>query len=142
MLLAITISRVKYSTKQDITIVARILSNKLYCGYIVYGKSYKEDFLSKRVNNNDKSTYTYLKSDKEEAIVTEEEFDKVQVIKQRRQKIIKQVEVNLKEKQKNVISENLYVANVAKHLRNLYGVKIKVGLCTGILVEMLLIPQS
>lgn len=72
--------------KWDTTQVSRILSNKLYCGYICYNKSYQEDFLSKRVVNKDKSTYVYVKSDKVEAIIDEADFEKVQEIKKKRRK--------------------------------------------------------
>lgn len=66
--------------KFDTTSVSRILNNKLYAGYLVYNKSHKEDFLSKRVANRDSSTYEYVKTDKVEPIVTEEEFERVQEI--------------------------------------------------------------
>ena len=58
--------------KFDTTTVSRILNNKLYAGYIVYNKSHKDDFLSKRIPNRDSSTYEYVKTDKVEPIVTEE----------------------------------------------------------------------
>lgn len=72
--------------KWDSVQLSRILSNKLYCGYVTYGKSYKENFLSKRVVNRDKSTHIYVKSDKVEVIISEEDFDRVQEIKARRKK--------------------------------------------------------
>lgn len=72
--------------KWDCTQLSRILSNKLYCGYVTYGKSHKEDFLSPRVVNRDKSTHVYIKSDKVEVIISEEDFEKVQEIKQGRKK--------------------------------------------------------
>ena len=64
--------------KFDTTTVSRILNNKLYAEYIVYNKSHKDDFFSKRVPNHDSSTYEYVKTDKVEPIVTEEEFEQVQ----------------------------------------------------------------
>lgn len=72
--------------KWDTTQVSRILSNKVYCGYVCYNKSYQEDFLSKRVVNKDKSTYVYVKSDKVEAIIDEADFNEVQRIKKRRRR--------------------------------------------------------
>lgn len=72
--------------KFDTTTVSRILNNKLYAGYIVYNKSHKDDFLSKRVPNRDSSTYEYVKTDKVEPIVTEEEFEQVQEIINSRKK--------------------------------------------------------
>lgn len=72
--------------KWDCTTVSRILSQKLYCGYITYGKSHKENFLSKRIVNRDKSSYIYVKSDNVEPIISEEDYDKVQEIKQQRKK--------------------------------------------------------
>lgn len=72
--------------KWDTTTICRILSNKLYCGYVTYGKSYKENFLSKRVVNRDKSSHIYIKSDKVEQIISEADFDMVQELKQKRKK--------------------------------------------------------
>jgi DNA invertase Pin-like site-specific DNA recombinase len=72
--------------KWDCTKVSRILSNKLYCGYVVYGRSAKEDFLSKRVTNTDTNSYIYIKSDKVEPIITEDDFERVQAIKSSRKK--------------------------------------------------------
>lgn len=72
--------------KFDCTQISRILDNKLYAGYVVYNKSYKEDFLGKRIVNHDKSTYNYIKSDKVIPIITEEEYERVQEIKRRRKK--------------------------------------------------------
>ena len=72
--------------KWDCSNLSRILSNKLYCGYICYGKSHKEDFLGKRIVNRDANTYVYIKSDKVEVIVPEDDFDKVQELKALRKK--------------------------------------------------------
>lgn len=72
--------------KWDCTSLSRILSNKLYCGYVCYGKSSKTDFLGKRVVNRDKSTHIYMKSDNVELIIDEEDFERVQAIKARRRK--------------------------------------------------------
>ena len=72
--------------KWDATTVSRILSNKLYCGYVTYGKSLKENFLSKRVVNRDVSSHIYIKSDKVEQIISESDFEKVQEIKRGRKK--------------------------------------------------------
>lgn len=75
--------------KFDCTQISRILDNKLYAGYVVYNKSHKEDFLGKRIVNHDKSTYQYIKSDKVIPIITEDEYDRVQMIKQNRKKSTK-----------------------------------------------------
>jgi DNA invertase Pin-like site-specific DNA recombinase len=72
--------------KFDPTLISRILGNKLYAGYITYNKSYKEDFLGKRIFNKDPSTYLYVKSDKIEPIITEEEYDQVQELKRTKRK--------------------------------------------------------
>ncbi len=72
--------------KFDSTSISRILNNKLYAGYLTYNKSHKADFLSKRVTNRDASTYEYVKTDKVEPIVTEEEFEQVQKLISRRKK--------------------------------------------------------
>ena len=72
--------------KFDSTSISRILNNKLYAGYLVYNKSHKDDFLSKRIVNHDSSTYEYVKTDKVEPIVTEEEFEQVQQIINSRKK--------------------------------------------------------
>ena len=72
--------------KWDTTQLSRILSNKLYCGYVCYGKSYKENFLSKRVVNRDRDTHIYVKSDKVEPIISEEDFERVQEIVRGRKK--------------------------------------------------------
>ncbi|MCQ2497700.1 MAG: recombinase family protein [Lachnospiraceae bacterium] len=75
--------------KFDCTQISRILDNKLYAGFVVYNKSYKEDFLGKRIVNHDKSTYQYIKSDKVIPIITEEEYQRVQEIKNSRKKSTK-----------------------------------------------------
>lgn len=42
--------------------INRILNNKTYAGYVVYGKSYSNNYLEqRRVNNYDTSTYMYAK---------------------------------------------------------------------------------
>ena len=59
----------------------RILSNYTYCGYIGYNKSRTTDFLThKRKKNLDQSTYLYRKGNFP-AIITEEEWEAVQKIK-------------------------------------------------------------
>lgn len=72
--------------KFDATSISRILNNKLYAGYLTYNKSHKKDFLSKRVTNRDSSTYEYVKTDKVEPIITEEEYDQVQKLINSRKK--------------------------------------------------------
>lgn len=68
--------------KFDATQISRVLSNKIYCGYVAYNKSTKEDFLKKRKVNRDTSTHIYIKApDKVEPIISEEDFNKVQEIK-------------------------------------------------------------
>lgn len=65
-------------------IICRMLNNHTYMGIIAYGKSYSNNYLDqKRVNNLDKSTYQYVKGDFP-AIVTEEEWNRVQAIKAKR----------------------------------------------------------
>lgn len=65
-------------------VICRMLNNHTYMGVMAYGKSYSNNYLEqKRVNNFDKSTYQYMKGDFP-AIVTEEEWNQVQVIKAKR----------------------------------------------------------
>lgn len=60
--------------------ISRIIANKTYCGYIVYNKSKTADFLShKRIINNDRSTYEYVKG-RFEPIVSEEVWEAAQEI--------------------------------------------------------------
>ena len=69
------------------TDILRILSNKSYCGYIGYNKSQKKDFLDKsRTCIRDSSQYVYMKGNFP-AIISEEQWNEVQKIKQ--QKTIK-----------------------------------------------------
>lgn len=65
-------------------VVTRVLNNQTYTGVMAYGKSFSNNYLDqKRVNNFDKSTYQYVKGDFP-AIVTEEEWNRVQAIKSKR----------------------------------------------------------
>lgn len=62
-------------------VVSRILNNQTYMGVMAYGKSFSNNYLEqKRVNNRDKSSYLCMKGDFP-AIVTEEEWHRVQEIK-------------------------------------------------------------
>ncbi len=72
--------------KWDATKLSRILENKLYCGYLAYNKSFKQDFLAKRTVNKDKDSIVYIKSPKVPAIISEEVFEKVQARKQSRKR--------------------------------------------------------
>ena len=64
--------------------INRILNNKTYAGYVVYGKSYSNNYLEqRRVNNYDTSTYMYAKGDFE-PIISEEVWNKCQEIKKNR----------------------------------------------------------
>ncbi len=67
-------------------VISRILNNQTYMGVMAYGKSFSNNYLDqKRVNNFDKSSYLCVKGDFP-AIVTEEEWNRVQAIKERRMK--------------------------------------------------------
>lgn len=62
-------------------VIARILNNQTYMGVIAYGKSYSNNYLEqKRINNRDKSTYMCVEGNFP-AIVSQEEWHKVQEIK-------------------------------------------------------------
>jgi len=67
-------------------VISRVLNNQTYMGIMAYGKSFSNNYLDqKRVNNFDKSSYLCVKGDFP-AIVTEEEWNRVQAIKERRMK--------------------------------------------------------
>lgn len=72
--------------KWDCTRLSRLMNNKLYCGYMTYNKSAKPDFLSKRIEIKDQSEFVYIKSDKVPAIISEDEWNKVQEIKASKKK--------------------------------------------------------
>lgn len=62
-------------------VIARILNNQTYMGVIAYGKSFSNNYLEqKRINNRDKSTYMCVEGNFP-AIVSQEEWYKVQEIK-------------------------------------------------------------
>ena len=62
----------------DATQILRVLSNKTYCGYVAYNKSYTTNFLEHtRKNVRDKRLHKYVKSDFP-AIISEEIYDEVQ----------------------------------------------------------------
>ena len=70
--------------KWNAATINRILNNKTYAGYVVYGKSYSNNYLEqRRVNNYDTSTYMYAKGDFE-PIISEEVWNKCQEIKKNR----------------------------------------------------------
>ena len=63
-------------------VVSRVLNNQTYMGVMAYGKSFSNNYLEqRRVNNFDRSTYMYVQGNFP-AIVTEEEWHRVQEIKQ------------------------------------------------------------
>ena len=67
-------------------VISRILNNQTYMGIMAYGKSFSNNYLEqKRVNNFDKSSYLCVKGDFP-PIVTEEEWNRVQAIKEGRVK--------------------------------------------------------
>jgi len=67
-------------------VISRILNNQTYMGIMAYGKSFSNNYLEqKRVNNFDKSSYLCVKGDFP-PIVTEEEWNQVQAIKEGRVK--------------------------------------------------------
>jgi len=67
-------------------VISRILNNQTYMGIMAYGKSFSNNYLEqKRVNNFDKSSYLCVKGDFP-PIVTEEEWHRVQAIKESRMK--------------------------------------------------------
>jgi len=64
--------------------VGRILSNPTYMGVMAYGKSYTNNYLEqKRINNHNRDTYMYVKSDFP-AIVSEEDWRAVEKIRRAR----------------------------------------------------------
>lgn len=65
--------------KWDATRIRRVLRNPTYLGKVVYGKSYVKSYLThQRVNISDSSLYTYGTENKFPALVSQEDFDKVQ----------------------------------------------------------------
>lgn len=66
--------------------VSRVLKNPTYMGYMAYGKSFSNNYLEqKRINNPRLDNLLYRKADFE-AIVTEEEFQRVQELKEKRRR--------------------------------------------------------
>lgn len=64
-------------------VVSRVLNNQTYMGVMAYGKSFSNNYLEQRqVNSFDHSTYMYVQGNFP-AIVTEEEWHRVQEIKAR-----------------------------------------------------------
>jgi uncharacterized protein YdaT len=77
---------IKWSTSK----ISRILHNKTYCGYKCYKKSETTSFIThSRVKNLDKDSYVYVKGDWE-AIVSEEDWNKVQAILAEKTKTIQE----------------------------------------------------
>ena len=65
-------------------VVSRVLNNQTYMGVMAYGKSFSNNYLDqRRINNFDRPTYMYVQGNFP-AIVTEEEWHRVQEIKARR----------------------------------------------------------
>lgn len=65
--------------KWDGTRVRRVLRNETYTGKVVYGKSYVKNYLThQRVNVKDSNLYTFGPDNKFPALVSQEDFDKVQ----------------------------------------------------------------
>ena len=61
--------------------LSRIINNPTYKGWMAYGKSITTDYLNQtRITNTDSSTYEYKKGDFE-AIINEDDWNKVQEIK-------------------------------------------------------------
>ncbi|MCQ2549272.1 MAG: recombinase family protein [Lachnospiraceae bacterium] len=66
--------------------VSRVLKNPTYMGYMAYGKSFSNNYLDqKRINNTRLDNLLYKKADFE-PIVTEEEFQRVQELKEKRRR--------------------------------------------------------
>jgi hypothetical protein len=64
--------------------VGRIVANPTYMGYLVYGKSFSNNYLEqKRVINSDKSTQMMVKGDFE-PIISEEDWHKAEAIRKSR----------------------------------------------------------
>ncbi len=64
--------------------VGRILANPTYMGYLVYGKSFSNNYLEqKRIVNTDKSTHLLVKGDFE-PIISEDDWRKAEQIRQSR----------------------------------------------------------
>ena len=62
-------------------VISRILNNQTYMGVIAYGKSYSNNYLEqKRINNRDKTTYICVEGNFP-AIISQEDWYKVQKIK-------------------------------------------------------------
>lgn len=70
--------------------VGRVLRNPTYMGYQAYGKSFSNNYLEqKRINNHDASTYLYVKCDFP-AIIPEDEWKEVELIRKRKSKVLKE----------------------------------------------------
>lgn len=68
------------STKWNAEVISRVLKNKFYCGYIEYRKEYVPDYLvQKKIRNNGDVKKIVVKGT-HQAIISEEDFNKVQEI--------------------------------------------------------------
>ncbi|MDD4422177.1 MAG: recombinase family protein [Eubacteriales bacterium] len=77
-------------------VISRIISNPTYMGYMAYGKSFSNNYLEqKRVNNNNKSSYMYVKCDFP-SIVSEEEWREAEAIRLRRRRELKVPEAKVR----------------------------------------------
>lgn len=65
--------------------ISRILENPMYIGNQYQNKTIKEDFLSSKITYNDKSEYVIIKGDFK-PIIDDEEFKRVQAIKEKKYK--------------------------------------------------------
>lgn len=71
--------------KWDATIISRVLSNRLYSGYLTYRQSTTISPIShKRVKNTNRDTYEYMKSDKVPPIISDDTWQKVQIKRKKR----------------------------------------------------------
>lgn len=67
--------------------IVRMIKNPKYCGDLVQGLSYTDDFLSKSRKLQDDPSKIYYKENHHEGIITKEMFMKVQQERKRRQRI-------------------------------------------------------
>lgn len=83
------------NVKWSVSKINRILRNSTYKGQMAYGKSYSNNYLEqKRIGNHDETSYLYKKGDFE-AIISEDDWDRVQGIRKS-----KAIQVNVDGKNK------------------------------------------
>ena len=72
--------------KWTTTNISRILNKSTYCGILAYGQSYNNGYLEqKRFNNKNRKSYMYKETDLIPPIISQDDFDRVQmIIKSRR----------------------------------------------------------